>query len=89
MEANSELRREKTEWKLTAKGARRVEAEAMRIDARLIHAKRENRTLTHKEAQTMLVEIGLTLGKHAEAEFEHYDVIWRDSALAPRAEPHP
>src|SRR5262247_3551038 len=34
LEANGELRREKSEWKLTAKGARRVEAEAMQFDAR-------------------------------------------------------
>jgi len=32
----------------------------------------------------MLVEIGQMLGRHAEAEFEHYDVVWRDSANAPR-----
>ncbi len=84
LEANGELRREKSEWKLTAKGARRVEAEAMRLDARPIRAQSESRTLTHKEAQAMLVEIGLMLGKHAEVEFEHYDVVWRDSASAPR-----
>lgn len=84
LEANGELRREKSEWKLTAKGARRVEAETMRLDAKPVRARRESRTLTHKEAQTMLVEIGLMLGKHAEAEFEHYDVVWRDSASAPR-----
>lgn len=84
LEASGHLRREKNEWKLTAKGARRIEAEEMRLDARPVHAKRESKTLTHKEAQTMLVEIGLTLGKHAEAEFEHYDVVWRDTASAPR-----
>jgi hypothetical protein len=84
LEANGELRREKSEWTLTAKGARRVEAEAMRIEARPAHPTRENKTLTHKEAQAMLVEIGLMLGKHAEAEFEHYDVVWRDSASSPR-----
>jgi hypothetical protein len=84
LEANGELRREKSEWRLTAKGSRRVEAEAMRLEARPVRIARENKTLTHKEAQTMLVEIGLMLGKHAEAEFEHYDVVWRDSALSPR-----
>jgi len=26
----------------------------------------------------------LMLGKHAEAEFEHYDVVWREAANAPR-----
>ncbi len=84
LEANGELRREKSLWKLTAKGARRVEAEAMRLDARPARNRRDIKTLTHKEAQAMLVEIGLMLGKHAEAEFERYDVVWRDSASAPR-----
>jgi hypothetical protein len=84
LEANGELRRDKSEWRLTAKGARRVEAEAMRIEERPVRPARENKTLTHKEAQAMLVEIGLILGKQAEAEFEHYDVVWRDSASSPR-----
>lgn len=84
LETNGELRREKSEWKLTAKGARRVEAEAMQFDAQPAPSQGKSKTLTHKEAQAMLVEIGLMLGKHAEAEFEHYDVVWRDSASSPR-----
>jgi hypothetical protein len=84
LEGNGELRREKTEWKLTAKGARRVEAEAMQVDAQPSRPARENKTLTHKEAQAILVEIGLMLGKHAEAEFDYYDVVWRESASSPR-----
>jgi hypothetical protein len=40
--------------------------------------------MTHQEAQQMLVEIGQLLGRHAEAEFEHYDVVWRDAPAAPR-----
>jgi hypothetical protein len=30
------------------------------------------------------VEIGLLLGRFAESEYEHYDVVWRDSPSAPR-----
>src|SRR5262245_219576 len=41
LEASGELRREKSEWKLTAKGARRVEAEAMQLNAKPVHAQRE------------------------------------------------
>ncbi|MCI0390710.1 MAG: hypothetical protein MOB07_18340 [Acidobacteria bacterium] len=84
LEEKGELRREKNQWKITAKGLKRVEAEAMRLDASPALAERKEKTLTHKEAQAMLVEIGLMLGKHAEAEFEHYDVVWRDSASSPR-----
>jgi hypothetical protein len=84
LEEKGELRREKHQWKITAKGLKRVEAEEMQLDARDAHDERKEKTLTHKEAQAMLVEIGLMLGKHAEAEYEHYDVVWRDSASSPR-----
>lgn len=84
LEEKGELRREKDRWKITARGLKRVEDEAMRLDAGADAASRKEKTLTHKEAQTMLVEIGLMLGKHAEAEFEHYDVVWRDTASSPR-----
>jgi len=42
------------------------------------------REVSHKEAQLMLIEIGRMLGRHAEAEFEYYDVVWRDSPSSPR-----
>jgi Mrr restriction endonuclease-like protein len=84
LEEKGELRREKDQWKITPRGLKRVEAEAMILDATAAPVDRKEKTLTHKEAQTMLVEIGLMLGKHAEAEFEHYDVVWRDSASSPR-----
>src|SRR5262245_48372127 len=83
LEEKGELRREKNHWKITARGLRRVEDEAMTLDAPAA-AERREKTLTHKEAQAMLVEIGIMLGKHAEAEFEHYDVVWRDAASSPR-----
>jgi hypothetical protein len=83
LEEKGELRREKNHWKITTRGLRRVEDEAMTLDAPAA-VERKEKTLTHKEAQAMLVEIGLMLGKHAEAEFEHYDVVWRDAASSPR-----
>ncbi len=84
LEEKGELRREKNQWRITAKGLKRVEAESMTLDARSGAIERKEKPLTHKEAQAMLVEIGLILGKHAEAEFEHYDVVWRDTVSAPR-----
>jgi hypothetical protein len=84
LEEKGELRREKNHWKITARGLKRVEAEAMTLDAPAVAADSKEKTLTHKEAQAMLVEIGLMLGKHAESEFEHYDVVWRDAASSPR-----
>ena len=32
----------------------------------------------------MLIELGEMLGRHAEAEYDYYDVVWRDSAASPR-----
>src|SRR5215510_10905063 len=84
LEEKGELRREKDQWKITSRGLKRVEAEAMALDMPAAPVERKEKTLTHKEAQAMLVEIGLMLGKHAEAEFEHYDVVWRDAASSPR-----
>lgn len=79
-----ELRRAGTAWELTNKGARRVEAEDLPITIVKAAPEPYERTLTHKEAQRMLVEIGVLLGRFAEAEYEHYDVVWRDSFSAPR-----
>jgi hypothetical protein len=77
-----ELRRTGTAWALTSKGARRIEAEDLHITQPI--AQDRERTLTHKAAQLMLVEIGTMLGRFAEAEVDHYDVVWRDSGSAPR-----
>jgi hypothetical protein len=83
LEQKGELHRERTRWTITAKGRRRVEAEAMRVQPAA--ATREApRAVSHQEAQAMLVEIGAMLGRHAEAEFEYYDVVWRDTTTSPR-----
>src|SRR5262249_40778608 len=84
LEERGELRRQKTRWEITKRGLRRAEDEAMQPDLRPARTTGTKSNLTHQEVQTMLVEIGLTLGRHAEAEFEHYDVVWRDTASAPR-----
>jgi hypothetical protein len=78
-----EVRRERTLWTLTPKGRKRVEDEAMRLTPAPASTERQ-RVVSHKEAQLMLVEIGAMLGKHAEAEFEYYDVVWRDGPSSPR-----
>jgi hypothetical protein len=78
-----ELRRDGQRWMITTKGRRRIEAEDLRPVP--TEVKREApRAVSHKEAQEMLVEIGRMLGRHAEAEFDYYDVVWRDSVASPR-----
>ncbi len=79
-----ELQRAGAAWELTRKGAQRVAAEELQITPSQVPPNSRERTLTHKEAQLILVEIGLLLGRFAVAEFEHYDVVWRDSGSAPR-----
>jgi hypothetical protein len=81
---NGELKREASRWLLTAKGKRRIEAEDMRAVATTPVSKEAPRKISHKEAQQMLIELGEMLGRHAEAEYDYYDVVWRDSASSPR-----
>ena len=40
--------------------------------------------LSHVEVQLMLVEVARVLGYYAEAEFDYYDVIWREAEDSPR-----
>jgi hypothetical protein len=83
--ANGEIRRQRTLWEITPRGMRRAEAEKMQISLQPAPAEHQvPRTLTHREAQQMLAEIGQMLGHHAQLEFEHYDVVWRESEQAPR-----
>ncbi|HKX33065.1 MAG TPA: winged helix-turn-helix domain-containing protein [Blastocatellia bacterium] len=84
LEELGELRRDRDRWQLTARGVKRVEAEALQPEPQPEVPARKGRLLTHQEAQSMLIEIGRMLGRHAEAEYEHYDVVWRDSSTAPR-----
>ena len=84
LEERGELRRERTRWTITPRGAKRVEDEAMQVDRSEDHLAPSKRLLTHQEAQAMLVEIGEWLGYNAAQEFERYDVVWRESVTSPR-----
>src|SRR5262245_36387243 len=53
LEEKGELRREKDQWKITPRGLKRVEVEAMTLDATPSPLERKEKTLTHKEAQAM------------------------------------
>lgn len=79
-----ELRRDNSRWRLTERGKRRVSAESMQVAVDYAPDQQTAREVSHVEAQQMLVEIGQMLGRFAESEFEHYDVVWRDSASSPR-----
>ncbi len=79
-----ELKRDNTRWQMTDRGRRRVTAENLQVAVEDHTDQHTAREVSHVEAQQMLVEIGQMLGRFAEAEFEHYDVVWRDSPASPR-----
>ena len=79
-----ELKRDNTRWQLTDRGRRRVTAESLQVAVEDRAGEPAPREVSHVEAQQMLVEIGQMLGRFAEAEFEHYDVVWRDGPSSPR-----
>lgn len=66
LEDRGELKREKTAWRITPRGRKRVKTEAMQPDAKPARVRSAPGVVTHKQAQAMLVEIGLLLGRHAE-----------------------
>jgi hypothetical protein len=78
--AKGELKRARGRWALTDAGRQRAEAEIMLPEVSHHSSKRAS----HREIQLMLVEIGQMLGKHAEKEYQRYDVVWRESDLSPR-----
>lgn len=81
---NGEVRRHGSIWEITPKGILRVEVEALQITPEQLTSETKSRVVGHQRAQFMLVEIGQILGRFAEAEYEHFDVVWRDSYAAPR-----
>jgi hypothetical protein len=74
-------------WTITAQGRRRVEEEAPSFSFEVepepaAHLAAEG--LSHGDVQQMLIDIGRALGRHAEKEFDYYDVVWRDAGSSPR-----
>lgn len=79
------IERERGVWTLTRRGRERVETEQTEFTIFQNEiADRQNEELTHQKVQFMLVEIGQILGFCAQAEFEYYDVVWRENRNVPR-----
>jgi hypothetical protein len=79
------IERERGIWTLTKRGRERVETEQTEFaifQNEIATAQTEE--LTHQKVQLMLVEIGRILGFHTQAEFEYYDVVWRETERTPR-----
>lgn len=67
-------------WKITAKGLDKIEAQILEFTP----CKPAVKNLSHTEVQQMLVEIGENLGFFAVAEYEYYDVVWRENEKSAR-----
>ena len=82
-----QIERERGCWTITPLGRKRVGDEgppfSLTEDAERPSPAR-TAALSHGDVQQMLVDIGRVLGRHAESEFEFYDVVWRESEQSPR-----
>lgn len=67
-------------WAITEKGRAIVDEETSGFTL----TKTKKGETSHLNIQEMLVEIGESLGYHAEIEFEYYDVIWRENPKSGR-----
>jgi hypothetical protein len=77
LDENNLIRRERGIWSLTEKGRKFVEQETEGIIFTTLET--ETESLSHKQIQEMLVNIGEILGFYGEIEFQYYDVVWRET----------
>jgi hypothetical protein len=82
LDENKMIQRERGVWKLTEKGRQSVALETEGII--FTSAKKNTASLSHKEIQSMLVEIGEILGFFGETEYQYYDVVWRETPSSQR-----
>jgi len=80
LDENGFLKRKNGFWTVTEKGREIVHNETLGITLN----KADDNRLSHIEVQKLLIEIGEILGFYAEAEFEYFDVIWRENMKSPR-----
>jgi hypothetical protein len=86
LDVRREIERDRGRWKLTERGRRRVADEALQFSlaetSSVEAASAEG--LSHAEVQQMLVEVARVLGYFGQAEFDYYDVVWREAEGSPR-----
>lgn len=81
LEQSNFIKRTRGNWTVTEKGRQQVENETngfIKTESKIADA------LSHTDVQTMLLEIGESLGFFAALEYEYYDVVWRESAKSAR-----
>ena len=80
LDDNGFLNRKNGFWTVSEKGREIVHTETLDITL----TKSDDSQLSHVEVQKLLIQIGESLGFYAEAEFEYFDVIWRENVKSPR-----
>lgn len=80
LDENHLIRRDRGIWSLTEKGRNSV---AQETEGFIFH-QNPDESLSHKQIQEMLSEIGEILGYTAETEFQFFDVVWRETAYNQR-----
>ncbi len=80
LDENNFLKRKNGFWTVTETGREIVQVECLGITL----TKTDDSQLSHVEIQKMLIEIGECLGFYAAAEYEYFDVIWRETDKNPR-----
>lgn len=80
LDENKLIRRDRGVWSLTEMGRKSVAEET---EGFIFH-QNPNESLSHKQIQEMLAEIGEILGFTAETEFQFFDVVWRETAYNQR-----
>lgn len=86
LDERREIERERGRWRVTERGRRRVSEEEIQFTLSGPAPAGEAATegLSHGEVQGMLLDIARVLGHAAEAEFDYYDVVWREAEDSPR-----
>jgi hypothetical protein len=86
LDEKRQIERQRGRWVITHAGRRRAEEEATNfVPAEMGTGETvRGEALSHTDAQRMLCDIGRVLGYHAQAEFEYYDVVWRENESSPR-----
>ena len=86
LDERREIERDRGRWKITDRGRRRVSEEALQftISEPVPVEEAASEGLSHIEVQQMLVDVARVLGHAAEAEFDYYDVVWREAPDSPR-----
>ncbi|HVF45763.1 MAG TPA: hypothetical protein VM936_22235 [Pyrinomonadaceae bacterium] len=86
LDGRREIERDRGRWMITDRGRRRVGEESLQFTFSEPTPVEEaaNEGLTHTEVQQMLVDVARVLGHAAEAEFDYYDVVWREAEDSPR-----